>query len=252
MRDSSELVSFIIMYVFHTNADKFSDTWKHRQDKEGLKIHRIRFSDCSKICNSITSHGWQFSRYVCKNYVTLLLNGSENRSWTSNHIHSNPCDAINHPCHIRSGFDLFPRHGATISGKLPNLSRSMDQGSIRKNWLTAISKFTMWNISVASNHRRLDCLFNRFLRRRPKKASKLRVTGLCQEKPPATGEFPAQRASNAENVSIWWRHDDVTTCGTPLGQAVLALGLKCIHDSDFQLILNLWIKLLLLYIMVMS
>ena len=23
-----------------------------------------------------------------------------------------------------------------------------------------------------------------------------------------TGEFPAQRASNAENVSIWWRHQD--------------------------------------------
>ena len=25
-----------------------------------------------------------------------------------------------------------------------------------------------------------------------------------------TGEFPAQRASNAENVSIWWRHHAVT------------------------------------------
>ena len=25
---------------------------------------------------------------------------------------------------------------------------------------------------------------------------------------PGTGEFPAQRASNAENVSIWWRHHD--------------------------------------------
>ena len=25
-----------------------------------------------------------------------------------------------------------------------------------------------------------------------------------------TGEFPAQRASNAKNVSIWWRHHDVT------------------------------------------
>ena len=24
---------------------------------------------------------------------------------------------------------------------------------------------------------------------------------------PVTGEFPAQMASNAENVSIWWRHD---------------------------------------------
>ena len=23
-----------------------------------------------------------------------------------------------------------------------------------------------------------------------------------------TGEFPAQRASNAENVPIWWRHHD--------------------------------------------
>ena len=25
---------------------------------------------------------------------------------------------------------------------------------------------------------------------------------------PVTGEFPAQRASNAENVSIWWRHHE--------------------------------------------
>ena len=26
------------------------------------------------------------------------------------------------------------------------------------------------------------------------------------ENSPVTGEFPAQRASNAENVSIWWHH----------------------------------------------
>ena len=38
------------------------------------------------------------------------------------------------------------------------------------------------------------------------KTSKLRVTGLCEENSSVTGEFPAQRASNAENVSIWWRH----------------------------------------------
>ena len=25
---------------------------------------------------------------------------------------------------------------------------------------------------------------------------------------PVTGEFPAQMVSNAENVSIWWRHHD--------------------------------------------
>ena len=44
------------------------------------------------------------------------------------------------------------------------------------------------------------------IRRRSKKTSKLRVTGLCVGNSPGTGEFPAQRASNAENVSIWWRH----------------------------------------------
>ena len=28
----------------------------------------------------------------------------------------------------------------------------------------------------------------------------------CHWPSPVTGEFPAQRASNAENVCIWWRH----------------------------------------------
>ena len=42
--------------------------------------------------------------------------------------------------------------------------------------------------------------------RRSRKASKLRVTGLCEGNSPGTGEFPAQRAIDAENVSIWWRH----------------------------------------------
>ena len=47
-----------------------------------------------------------------------------------------------------------------------------------------------------------------YSRRRSKKTPKLRVTGLCEGNSPVTGEFPAQRASNAENVSIWWRHHD--------------------------------------------
>ena len=42
-----------------------------------------------------------------------------------------------------------------------------------------------------------------YLRSRSKKTSKLRITGLCEGKSPVTGEFPAQRASNAEKVSIW-------------------------------------------------
>ena len=57
-----------------------------------------------------------------------------------------------------------------------------------------------------SNHQPHDCLLNRLFRHRSKKTSKLRVTGLCEGNSLGTGEFPAQRASNAENVSIWWRH----------------------------------------------
>ena len=61
-----------------------------------------------------------------------------------------------------------------------------------------------------SNHQPLHCLLNRLFRRRSKKTSKLRVTGLCAGNSPGTGEFPAQMASYAENVSIWWRHHDRT------------------------------------------
>ena len=61
-----------------------------------------------------------------------------------------------------------------------------------------------------SNHQPHDRLRNRLFRRRSKKTSKLRVTGLCNGNSPVACEFPAQRASNAENVSIWSRHHAVT------------------------------------------
>ena len=32
---------------------------------------------------------------------------------------------------------------------------------------------------------------------------------LCAWNSPVTGEFPAQMASNAEYVSIWWRHHEI-------------------------------------------
>ena len=57
-----------------------------------------------------------------------------------------------------------------------------------------------------SNHQPNDCLLTRLFRRRSKKTSKLQVTSLCAGNSPVTGEFRAQRASNAENVSTWWRH----------------------------------------------
>ena len=59
-----------------------------------------------------------------------------------------------------------------------------------------------------SNHQPYNCLLNHLFRRRSNKTSKLRVTGLCVGNSPWTGEFLAQMASNAENVSIWWRHHE--------------------------------------------
>ena len=59
-----------------------------------------------------------------------------------------------------------------------------------------------------SHHQPHDCLLNRLFWRRSNKTSKLRVTCLCAGNSPGTGEFPAQMASYARNVSIWWRHHE--------------------------------------------
>ena len=67
-----------------------------------------------------------------------------------------------------------------------------------------------------SNDQPHDCIFNRLFRCRSKKTSKLRVTGICVGNSPVTGEFPAQMASNAENVSIWWHHHGNTTRKFPV------------------------------------
>ena len=53
-----------------------------------------------------------------------------------------------------------------------------------------------------SNHQPQHCLLN----------IKVRVTGLYAGNSPVTGEFPAQMASNAENVSIWWLHHVTLSC----------------------------------------
>ena len=74
-----------------------------------------------------------------------------------------------------------------------------------------VMKTLQWRHNVrdgVSNHQPHDCLLNRLFRRRSEKTSNLRVTGFCEGNSPVTGEFPAQRASNAENVSIWWRHHE--------------------------------------------
>ena len=78
--------------------------------------------------------------------------------------------------------------GVINSGEIPHYSDAIMS--------TTASQITSLTIVYSSVYSDADL----------RKVSKLRVTGLCEGNSLATGEFPAQRASKAENASIWWRH----------------------------------------------
>ena len=75
-----------------------------------------------------------------------------------------------------------------------------------------------------SNHQRLGCLLNRFFRKKINENIKAPLHWPCERNSPATAEFPAQKASNAEKcfylmASSWqplpnkfWRNVCLTTC----------------------------------------
>ena len=82
----------------------------------------------------------------------------------------------------------------------------------KTKWFDIALRWRHNKLVGVSNHQPHDCLYKRLFTRRSEETSKLRVTGLCAENSPVTGEFPAQRASHAENVSIWWRHHVLPNC----------------------------------------
>ena len=75
-----------------------------------------------------------------------------------------------------------------------------------------------------SNHQLRDCIRSHSFRDRSKKTSKLRVTGLCAENSPMTGEFLAQMTSNAEKISIWWRRHVLYTSVLPAIIVAIVVG----------------------------
>ena len=80
-----------------------------------------------------------------------------------------------------------------------------------------------------SNHQPHDCLLNRLFRRRSKKTSKFRVPGFCAGNSPVTGEFPAQMARNAENISMWWRLHDIPLLLTEISVGIRTWIWNCFH-----------------------
>ena len=114
-------------------------------------------------------------------------------------------------CTVTCGVKLiiFSRITSNPALFFQHLSRLTAKRTSNLNNKTHMREVSQWPHNErdgVSNHQPHDFLLNRLFRRRSKKTSKLRVTGLYEENSPVTGEFPTQRANNAENVSIWWRH----------------------------------------------
>ena len=86
-------------------------------------------------------------------------------------------------------------------GKIDRDQRTTKHTEVRI--ITVTSQWAWWRLKSPASR-----LFTRpFIRHKSKEQSKLRVTDLCEGNSPVTGEFPAQTASNAVNVSIWWHHN---------------------------------------------
>ena len=81
-----------------------------------------------------------------------------------------------------------------------------------------------------SNHQPHDCLLNRLFRRRSKKTSKFRVTGLCAGNPLGTGEFPAKNGQLRGKCF----HLMTSWCDVFLGSAhQLHIHVVCNRETNF-------------------
>ena len=113
---------------------------------------------------------------------------------------------------------LFPTennayYGDVIMGAIASQITSLAYTACVSNNASLTLQWRHNELHGVPNHQPHDCLLNRLFRRRSKKTPKLHVTGLCAGNSPGRGEFPAQMANNAENVSIWWRHHECRDTG---------------------------------------
>ena len=115
-----------------------------------------------------------------------------------------------------------------------------------KMFLTNYSDVIMGTMA-SLNHQRHGCLLNRPSRRRSKKTSKLCVTGLCAGNSWETGEFPTQKASNAGNVSIWWRHHMILNLCETINSCILIISTKIfiqppLSNHCFSIFILVWLS----------
>ena len=114
---------------------------------------------------------------------------------------------------------------------------NLDSGDFHRLAAPALGLALQWchnERDGVSDHRRLGGLFSCLFKRRSKETSKPRVTGLCKGNSPVTGEFPSQRASNAENVFMWCRHHGLWTSNSNSPTPSCAITYPC-HDLNTRL-----------------
>ena len=163
--------------------------WASDRDAGDLRRGRAHYGVTVMSCNPELLHGYRLHvRALCmesQKRINLIIMDIHNyRVFALLAFRYTETPAIQHDFH---------------SVSLKSLARALLTLHLRHN-----------DHDGVSSHQPQSYLLNRWLRRQSKKTSKLRATGLCVGNLPGTGEFPALMASNAENVSIWWRHDFLT------------------------------------------
>ena len=149
-----------------------------------------------------------------RTYLRALLKTSNAAHWKCTLWPNNSFADYNFPWNfiwaqqLRHSLMQGPRANVTVSDCSCSISFNDND-----SWPVCSVHAIQWRHNErkgVSNHRHLECLLNRMFRCGSKKISKLHVTG------PLWGELtghrwiPLIRASNAENVSIWWRYHGYT------------------------------------------
>ena len=114
----------------------------------------------------------------------------------------------------------------------------LDESDARFIWVSMAKwpLFNQWHHNEQGgvwNHRRIDCSLNRLFKRGSKKTSKPHLNGLYEGNTRVTAGFPSQRHSNAaENISIWWRHYDITASYGHIMSAQFPHNRQLVHICD--------------------
>ena len=151
------------------------------------EIHGVRSQHCGYRCPSVKAPGYQYPKcWLNVNCIGLIS-----------------CRNVTHFLNIIRKWFIY----STIHFEK---KEKIELSKIKHTYTAGFFLVSLhWHHNErdgVSNHQPHNRLLNCLFRHRSQKTSKLRVTGLCEGNSPVTGEFPAQRASNAENVSTWWRH----------------------------------------------